>query len=172
MANDPDVVIRLARKFGASMAVPMIAAGRVLGGLCVWRSQGAPPFTDSEKQLAEAFASQSALALRLAEGQRDQQRLAVFQDRDRIARDLHDLVIQRLFATGMMLEGAARRAWSPRSRSASARRSTNSTRPSRKSAPPSTRSSTTTTATSPTPCAPGCSGRAARPPPPSASSPR
>ncbi|KQV15541.1 MULTISPECIES: GAF domain-containing sensor histidine kinase [unclassified Kitasatospora] len=113
MASDPDVVIRLAKLFGASMAVPMIAAGRVLGGLCVWRSQGAPPFTDSEKQLAEAFASQSALALRLAEGQRDQQRLAVFQDRDRIARDLHDLVIQRLFATGMMLEGAARRALVP-----------------------------------------------------------
>lgn len=113
MAGDPNVVLRPARSFGASMAVPMIAAGRVLGGLCVWRSQGAPPFTDSEKQLAEAFASQSALALRLAEGQRDQQRLAVFQDRDRIARDLHDLVIQRLFATGMMLEGAARRALVP-----------------------------------------------------------
>ncbi|MGK4582240.1 GAF domain-containing protein [Kitasatospora sp. HPMI-4] len=113
MSTDPDVEIRLARNFGASMAVPMIAAGRVLGGLCVWRSVGAPPFTETEKQLAQTFASQSALALRLAEGQRDQQRLAVFQDRDRIARDLHDLVIQRLFATGMMLEGAARRAIVP-----------------------------------------------------------
>lgn len=113
MSSDPTVVIRLARSFGPSMAVPMIAAGRVLGGLCVWRSRGALPFTDTEKQLAETFASQAALALRLAEGQRDQQRLAVFQDRDRIARDLHDLVIQRLFATGMMLESAARRAVVP-----------------------------------------------------------
>ncbi|MFG3051038.1 GAF domain-containing protein [Kitasatospora sp. NPDC048239] len=113
MSSDPTVVIRLARSFGPSMAVPMVAAGRVLGGLCVWRSRGAVPFTDAEKQLAETFASQAALALRLAEGQRDQQRLAVFQDRDRIARDLHDLVIQRLFATGMMLEGAARRAMVP-----------------------------------------------------------
>ncbi|MDH6127556.1 GAF domain-containing protein [Kitasatospora sp. GP82] len=113
MSTDPGVEIRLARNFGASMAVPMVAAGRVLGGLCVWRSQGAPPFTETEKQLAQYFASQSALALRLAEGQRDQQRLAVFQDRDRIARDLHDLVIQRLFATGMMLESAARRSVVP-----------------------------------------------------------
>ncbi|MFJ9447769.1 GAF domain-containing sensor histidine kinase [Kitasatospora sp. NPDC101235] len=113
MSSDPTVVMRLARRFGPSMAVPMVAAGRVLGGLCVWRPRGALPFTDSEKQLAQTFASQAALALRLAEGQRDQQRLAVFQDRDRIARDLHDLVIQRLFATGMMLESAARRAIVP-----------------------------------------------------------
>ncbi|MFJ2862922.1 GAF domain-containing protein [Kitasatospora sp. NPDC087314] len=113
MSSDPTVMIRLARGFGPSMAVPMVAAGRVLGGLCVWRPRGALPFTDTEKQLAETFASQAALALRLAEGQRDQQRLAVFQDRDRIARDLHDLVIQRLFATGMMLESAARRSVVP-----------------------------------------------------------
>ncbi len=113
MSTDPTVVIRLARSFGPSLAVPMVAARRVLGGLCVWRPRGALPFTDGEKQLAETFASQAALALRLAEGQRDQQRLAVFQDRDRIARDLHDLVIQRLFATGMLLEGAARRAVVP-----------------------------------------------------------
>ncbi|WP_327683987.1 sensor histidine kinase [Kitasatospora sp. NBC_00458] len=113
MSTDPTVVIRLARSFGPSLAVPMVAAGRVLGGLCVWRPRGAVPFSEAEKQLAETFASQAALALRLAEGQRDQQRLAVFQDRDRIARDLHDLVIQRLFATGMMLEGAARRAVVP-----------------------------------------------------------
>ncbi|MFC9325838.1 GAF domain-containing sensor histidine kinase [Kitasatospora sp. NPDC057015] len=113
MSGDPTVEIRLARTFGPSMAVPMVAAGRVLGALGVWRSKGAASFTDAEKQLAQTFASQAALALRLAEGQRDQQRLAVFQDRDRIARDLHDLVIQRLFATGMMLESAARRAVVP-----------------------------------------------------------
>ncbi|WP_030269960.1 GAF domain-containing protein [Streptomyces sp. NRRL B-24484] len=113
MSTDPDVVIRLARRFGPALAVPMVSSGRVLGGLVVWRTRGTAPFTDGEKQLAQTFASQAALALRLAEGQRDQQRLAVFQDRDRIARDLHDLVIQRLFATGMMLEGAARRAVVP-----------------------------------------------------------
>jgi len=113
MSTSPNVVIRLARSFGPSMAVPMVSAGRVLGGLCVWRQTGTAPFTETEKALAQTFASQAALALRLAEYQRDKQRLAVFQDRDRIARDLHDLVIQRLFATGMMLESAARRALVP-----------------------------------------------------------
>ncbi|MFB7943860.1 GAF domain-containing sensor histidine kinase [Kitasatospora phosalacinea] len=104
---------RLARRFGPAMAVPMVSAGRVLGALCVWRDAGTVPFSDTERQLSQTFASQAALALRLAEYQRNQQRLAVFQDRDRIARDLHDLVIQRLFATGMMLESAARRAVVP-----------------------------------------------------------
>ncbi|MCU1590154.1 MAG: hypothetical protein JWP11_1410 [Frankiales bacterium] len=55
-----------------------------------------------------SFAAQAAVALELAERRRDAERFAVFEDRDRIARDLHDLTIQRLFATGMQLEGAAR----------------------------------------------------------------
>lgn len=49
----------------------------------------------------------------MADAQRDRERLAVYEDRDRIARDLHDLVIQRLFATGMMLESAQRRELPP-----------------------------------------------------------
>jgi signal transduction histidine kinase len=52
------------------------------------------------------FAAQAGIGLELAEHRRDAQRLALFEDRDRIARDLHDLVIQRLFATGMSLQGA------------------------------------------------------------------
>jgi signal transduction histidine kinase len=55
-----------------------------------------------------SFAAQAAVALELAERRRDSERFAVLEDRDRIARDLHDLVIQRLFATGMQLEGAVR----------------------------------------------------------------
>jgi hypothetical protein len=55
-----------------------------------------------------AFAAQATLALEVAERRRDAERLVVYEDRDRIARDLHDLVIQRLFATGMQLESAAR----------------------------------------------------------------
>ena len=65
-------------------------------------------------QLAQAaidmvitFAAQAGIALELAEHRRDVERFAVFEDRDRIARDLHDLVIQRLYATGMSLEGTA-----------------------------------------------------------------
>ncbi len=60
---------------------------------------------DTELLLAlESFAAQAAVALELAESRRQAERLAVFEDRDRIARDLHDLVIQRLFAAGMHLQ--------------------------------------------------------------------
>ena len=53
------------------------------------------------------FAAQAGIGLELAEHRKDAQRLALFEDRDRIARDLHDLVIQRLFATGMSLQGSS-----------------------------------------------------------------
>jgi signal transduction histidine kinase len=90
------------------MALPLQSGGRVLGALVTPRAQGERPFTEAERTLAVQFASQAALALMMAEAQRDRERLAVYEDRDRIARDLHDLVIQRLFATGMMLESAQR----------------------------------------------------------------
>ncbi|WP_063837026.1 GAF domain-containing protein [Phaeacidiphilus oryzae] len=109
MSRSPDIAWPLARRFGPGMALPMTSAGRLLGAVAVWRSPGEAEFSADERRLATAFAAQAALALRIAEGQADQQRLAVYQDRDRIARDLHDLVIQRLFATGMMLEGAQRK---------------------------------------------------------------
>jgi signal transduction histidine kinase len=59
-------------------------------------------------RLPQAFAEQAALALEVARARRVHERLAVFEDRDRIARDLHDLVIQRLFAIGLGLEGSIR----------------------------------------------------------------
>jgi signal transduction histidine kinase len=59
-------------------------------------------------ELAEGFAEQVALVLEVALAQDDRARLAVFEDRDRIGRDLHDLVIQRLFAVGLMLENTSR----------------------------------------------------------------
>ena len=59
--------------------------------------------------LPASFAEQAALALQVARAREDQERLAVFEDRDRIGRDLHDLVIQRLFAVGLGLQSAARR---------------------------------------------------------------
>jgi signal transduction histidine kinase len=59
--------------------------------------------------MAERFAAQAALTLQISRARADREKLAVFEDRDRIARDLHDLVIQRLFAIGLGLENAARR---------------------------------------------------------------
>jgi signal transduction histidine kinase len=54
-----------------------------------------------------------ALAMAVADSQADRERIAVLEDRDRIARDLHDLVIQRLFAVGLSVQGAARDAVKP-----------------------------------------------------------
>ncbi|WP_432065214.1 GAF domain-containing sensor histidine kinase [Streptomyces sp. C10-9-1] len=91
---------------GPAVAVPL---GSDPGGaLVLVRGSGAPVFTDGELEPLLAFAGQAALALELAERRRDAEQLALFEDRDRIARDLHDLAIQRLFATGMTLQSAAR----------------------------------------------------------------
>ncbi|MET9801886.1 GAF domain-containing protein [Streptomyces sp. NPDC006368] len=107
-ATDLRLITRPAREYGPGMMLPLQSGGRVLGALATPRAPGARPFTGMERALATRFASQAALALMMAEAQRDRERLAVYEDRDRIARDLHDLVIQRLFATGMMLESAQR----------------------------------------------------------------
>ncbi|MGV2914822.1 GAF domain-containing sensor histidine kinase [Streptomyces alfalfae] len=112
-ADDPRVMTELADRYGPVMLLPLQSDGRVLGTLATPRARGARPFTGAERTLAIQFASQAALALMMADAQRDRERLAVYEDRDRIARDLHDLVIQRLFATGMMLESAQRRSVVP-----------------------------------------------------------
>jgi signal transduction histidine kinase len=96
------------RDLDSTVAVPLIAGAETLGVLVVARFRDKAPFTDTEVQLAESFAGHAALAVQFARAEQDRRRLAVFEDRDRIARDLHDLVIQRLFATGLGLEGIGR----------------------------------------------------------------
>ncbi|MCX5398217.1 GAF domain-containing sensor histidine kinase [Streptomyces sp. NBC_00102] len=112
-ATDPRLISRASERYGPTMLLPMRSGGRMLGALSMHRAQGRRPFSAAERALAAQFAAQAALALMMAEAQRDRERLAVYEDRDRIARDLHDLVIQRLFATGMMLESAQRRSVVP-----------------------------------------------------------
>ena len=93
---------------GSALLVPLGAEGATRGVLVVTNPVDGgvvPPSTVDE---LSAFAAQATLALEVAERRRDAERLVVYEDRDRIARDLHDLVIQRLFATGMQLESAAR----------------------------------------------------------------
>ncbi|WP_326797023.1 GAF domain-containing protein [Streptomyces sp. NBC_01808] len=105
---DPRAVSDGAERFGPCMMLPLRSGKKVLGALSLPRAPGARLYRESEKQSATQFTGQAALALMLSEVQRDRERLAVYEDRDRIARDLHDLVIQRLFATGMQLQGAKR----------------------------------------------------------------
>ncbi|WP_432013405.1 GAF domain-containing protein [Streptomyces cucumeris] len=95
-------------EFGPLVAVPLVANERSSGSLRLCRLAGRPPFDDNEVELLSGFAAQAALALELARHRAESEHMALLQDRDRIARDLHDLAIQRLFATGLTLQSAGR----------------------------------------------------------------
>lgn len=106
--GDPAVTDELARRAGPLMLLPLSGDAHTLGILALPRAPGAGPYSVPERAMATQFAQQAALALVMAQVQRDRAQLAVYEDRDRIARDLHDLVIQRLFGVGMILAGAQR----------------------------------------------------------------
>ncbi|MFI9625978.1 GAF domain-containing protein [Streptomyces sp. NPDC052042] len=93
---------------GPVVAVPLRVDSGAMGALRLGRPAGRPPFDDTEVALVSGFADQAAIALELARGRAESEELAVMHDRDRIARDLHDLAIQRLFATGMTLQSTTR----------------------------------------------------------------
>lgn len=107
-SNDDRVapIARARMRLGPAILVPLGAKGNVRGVLTAGRRPGAMPLTQAAADMLATFAAQAAIALELAEHRRQAERVAVFEDRDRIARDLHDLVIQRLYATGMSLQGA------------------------------------------------------------------
>jgi signal transduction histidine kinase len=91
--------------------IPLRTLDGVEGVLTLaWAPERMMSFRSVDVQMAERFVAQAALALQITRGRDDHEKLAVFEDRDRIARDLHDLVIQRLFAIGLSLENTARRA--------------------------------------------------------------
>ena len=102
-----------ALEVGPAMVVPLTGAAGPRGALAMGRRVGAHPFDESDLDMANAFAGQAALALELADARAYQQRMEVLEDRDRIARDLHDHVIQRLFAAGLSVEGLASRVTDP-----------------------------------------------------------
>jgi two-component system, NarL family, sensor histidine kinase DevS len=93
---------------GPVMVLPLVGDGGTKGLLLAGRRHGRTAYTDTELDMAETFASHMALALGRIRAREDQQRLRVLEDRERIARDLHDHVIQSLFATGMKVQSAAR----------------------------------------------------------------
>ncbi|MEU9821247.1 GAF domain-containing protein [Pseudonocardia alni] len=109
LADITEVAVSVDGARGPVVAVPMRVVGTVRGVLVARRAAGDPPFRPSEVPLLVSFADQAALALELGEKQRTQRELAVLADRDRIARDLHDHVIQRLFAVGLTLQSTLRR---------------------------------------------------------------
>jgi signal transduction histidine kinase len=93
---------------GPVVAVPMVTEHEARGVLLLARKEQGIPFSEGETAPLAAFAGQAALAMELAERRQVAEQVALLEDRDRIARDLHDLAIQRLFATGMTLQSSLR----------------------------------------------------------------
>ncbi|TPG32723.1 GAF domain-containing protein [Mycobacterium hodleri] len=100
---------------GPTLVLPLRATDTVAGVVIALRPRGAAPFTDEQLDMMATFSDQAALAWQLASTQRRVRELDILSDRDRIARDLHDHVIQRLFAIGLALQGTI-----PRTRSSEA----------------------------------------------------
>jgi GAF domain-containing protein len=95
-------------QIGPAVLFPLGAPGNVRGVLTVGRRHGAAPFPAALAEVMASFAAQAGVALELAASRAEAERLSLYKARDRIARDLHDLVIQRLYATGMSLEEPCR----------------------------------------------------------------
>jgi signal transduction histidine kinase len=105
--GDGDIVAAPGLDVGAVLAVPLHGSTRVLGVLWVARRRGQPAFGAEEVDMVAGFANQAALAIELAEARAEQQRASMLDERERIAADLHDHVIQRLFAAGLSLQSTA-----------------------------------------------------------------
>lgn len=105
----PEIYVHLRRYVPVSqaLALPLRGETNPRGAIVAGRLAPHAPFTDADLDMAETFAGQAAIALELSDARADQQRLGVLEDRDRIARDLHDHVIQRLFAAGLNLQSTA-----------------------------------------------------------------
>ncbi|MEV6061467.1 sensor histidine kinase [Nocardia asteroides] len=100
-------------RFGPAVVVPLRVGTTVIGVLTTIRPSDAQPMDEATTSMLTAFADQAALVLQLSDTQRRMRELDVLSDRDRIARGLHDHVIQRLFAVGLSLQGTVQRARTP-----------------------------------------------------------
>ena len=102
-----NVHLRQVADIGPAMAVPLFGETGANGAIVMGRLAGRHSFASADLEMAEAFANHAAIALELSSARLDRERLAVLEDRDRIARDLHDHVIQRLFAAGLAVQSIA-----------------------------------------------------------------
>ena len=97
----------------SAILMPLRAHDEVAGVIVIARRSDEPPFDESYLDLVSDFATHAAIALMLASAREDARQLTLVAERERIAHDLHDHVIQRLFAAGMDLQGTLARARSP-----------------------------------------------------------
>ncbi len=92
---------------GPVMVLPLGTSHQVRGALAVGRRAGRHRFDQADLEMATTFANHAALALELADARTHQEHILLLEDRDRIARDLHDHVIQRLFGVGLTAQSVA-----------------------------------------------------------------
>ncbi len=92
---------------GPVMVLPLVGSQGIRGALFIGRLHGGHRFDDADLDMAKTFANHAAVALELADARVKEQRAVLLEDRDRIARDLHDHVIQRLFAAGLTVQSVA-----------------------------------------------------------------
>ncbi|MBK5248412.1 MAG: GAF domain-containing protein [Actinomycetales bacterium] len=97
-------------RYGPSLYAPLVADGQGMGVIILLRNKQAPEFTENELTIAESIARQAALALKLSEARQAKDLALLVEERARIGRDLHDLAIQQLFATGLQLSRAREQA--------------------------------------------------------------
>lgn len=98
LPNTPDA--------GPGIIVPVLSSGSIEGVLVVARRLDESPFNEEELAVASSLASETAVTMELSSARADRRRIFLVEDRERIARDLHDVVIQRLFAAGMSLNSS------------------------------------------------------------------
>jgi signal transduction histidine kinase len=94
-------------RVGPLMVLPLLGREHVRGTLVVMREPQRRPFSQVDAEMATTFANHASVALELAEARHDQHRVLLLEDRARIARDLHDHVIQQVFAAGLLLRATA-----------------------------------------------------------------
>ncbi len=105
-------IVRLGRH-GPAVFVPLRVQGGASGTLMVTRLKGRPRFDDQRVRLVESLADQASVAIEYHRAQGELRRLGLMEERERIAKELHDGIIQSLFAVGMGLQGTALMARSP-----------------------------------------------------------
>lgn len=110
IAGEPEVPsshVASVMEVGPLISLPLRGNEEPRGLLTVARKRGRRAFTETEVAMAAGFASHASVALELADVRAAEQKMIMLEDRDRIARDLHDHVIQELFAIGLSIEGVA-----------------------------------------------------------------